>query len=278
MTERQKFEKHLDIDETGCDAATLLSAESGLSKTAIKQVMKKGAVWLTTATGTQRIRRADKQLPKGAILHLYYDAAVLHQQPSAAQLIADEGDFSVWFKPYGMLSQGSKWGDHCTIYRWAEQHLTPQRSAYVVHRLDRAASGLILLAHTKKTATAFARLFRERKIEKIYQAKVTGKLVQAMTIDKALDGKKAISHVTPLAYDESRDESVVKVSIETGRKHQIRRHLVQAGHPIVGDRLYGNVELTGEDNLALVACYLSFSLEDGNPKSYQLDSRYCLAP
>jgi len=278
MTEFQKFEKHLHIDEPGFDAATLLSAESGLSKTAIKQVMKKGAVWLTTATGTQRIRRADKQLPQGAVLHLYFDESVLQQQPSAARLIADEGDYSVWFKPYGMLSQGSKWGDHCTIYRWAEQHLTPQRSAYVVHRLDRAASGLILLAHTKKTAKTFSRLFLQRKIEKTYQARVTGKLAQAMTIDTALDGKKAISHVTPLAYDESRDESVVKVSIETGRKHQIRRHLAQAGHPIVGDRLYGDVEITDEDDLALVACYLSFSLEDDNPKSYQLDSRYCLAP
>ena len=278
MTERQKFERHLDIAESGCDAASLLSAASGLSKTAIKQVMKKGAVWLSTATGTQRIRRADKQLPQGAVLHLYYDEIVLQQQPSAAQLIADEGDYSVWFKPYGMLSQGSKWGDHCTIYRWAEQHLTPQRSAYVVHRLDRAASGLILMAHSKKTATAFSRLFRERKIEKTYQARVTGKLAQAMTIDTALDDKKAVSHVTPLAYDESRDESVVKVNIETGRKHQIRRHLAQAGYPIVGDRLYGNAELTGEDNLALVACTLSFSLEDDNPKSYQLDSRYCLVP
>lgn len=278
MTELQKFEKHLDINQAGCDAATLLSAESGLSKTAIKQVMKKGAVWLTTATGTQRIRRADKQLPQGAVLHLYYDASVLKQRPAAAQLIADEGDYSVWFKPYGMLSQGSKWGDHCTIYRWAEQHLIPQRSAFIVHRLDRAASGLILLAHSKKTATAFSRLFRERHIEKTYQARVTGKLVEAITIDTALDDKKAISHIMPLAYDERLDESVVKVSIETGRKHQIRRHLAQAGHPIVGDRLYGDSEMADEDNLALVACALSFRLDDGVHKSYQLDRRYCLAP
>jgi tRNA pseudouridine32 synthase/23S rRNA pseudouridine746 synthase len=278
MEAKRKFEKHLDIAESGANAATLLSADSGLSKTFIKQIMKKGAVWLTTAKGTQRIRRADKLLPQGAVLHLYYDEAVLQQQPAAAELIADEGDYSVWFKPYGMLSQGSKWGDHCTIYRWAEQHLAPQRSAFIVHRLDRAASGLILLAHTKKSAAEFSRLFHERKVEKSYQARVKGRLTETMTLDSELDDKKAISHVMPLTYDEMKHESVVKVTIETGRKHQIRRHLAQAGHPIIGDRLYGDAETAAKENLALVACYLSFSLDEENQKTYQLDSRYCPAP
>ena len=277
MTATQQFEKHLDVVEPGVNAATLLSAESGLSKTAIKQAMKKGAVWLTTPKGTQRIRRADKQLPQGAVLHLYYDKGVLQQEPQAAELIADEGDYSVWFKPYGMLSQGSKWGDHCTIYRWAEQHLTPQRSAFIVHRLDRAASGLILLAHTKKTAAAFSRLFQQRKIEKTYQARVKGRLSETMTIDTELDGKKAISHVMPMAYDETSNESVVKVSIETGRKHQIRRHLAQTGHPIAGDRLYGDAATSDKQDLALVACYLSFKLDDENRKTYELESRFCPA-
>ncbi len=54
--------------------------------------------------------------------------------------------------PYGMLSQGSKWSDHCTIARFAQQHLTPERPVFIVHRLDRAATGLILIAHSKKTS------------------------------------------------------------------------------------------------------------------------------
>ena len=272
MHDSGKFEKHLDISSPGLNAASLLADETGLSKTAVKQLMKKGAVWLTTTKGTQRIRRADKALPRGSTLHLYHDESVLQQEPLEAELIADEGDYSVWFKPYGMLCQGSKWGDHCTIYRWVEQHQQPQRSAFIVHRLDRAASGLVLLAHSKKTAAYFSKLFRERKITKVYQAKVEGIWSQPATIDTLLDDKPAVSHVMPLSVDHNLNQSLVRVEIETGRKHQIRRHLAMSGHPIVGDRLYGNGGVEGSENLQLISCYIGFNAPgDGEAKAYRLD-------
>jgi tRNA pseudouridine32 synthase/23S rRNA pseudouridine746 synthase len=217
-------------------------------------------------------------VPQGSTLHLYYDEGVLMQQPDEAKLIADEGQYSVWYKPYGMLSQGSKWGDHCTVYRWAEQNLSPQRPAFIIHRLDRAASGLVLIAHSKKVAAYFSRQFRDRKVEKVYQARVEGELPEAMTIDSKLDTKEAISHVLPKSFDAVKNQSLVEICIETGRKHQIRRHLAGAGYPIAGDRLYGNASREDTENLALAACLLAFDGPgDESRRIYELDRKYCPA-
>jgi len=270
MTKTLKFEKHVDIQEQEKTAVDILKDETGFSKQHIKQVMKQGAVWLTRQNKTQRIRRADKQLKKGDQLHLYYDEKVLSEKVAAAIVIADEGDYSILYKPYGMLSQGSKWGDHCTINRWAEQQLKPQRPAIIVHRLDRSASGLILIAHKKQTAGIFSRLFEQRQITKKYQAIVHGEFPAEMLLDAKLDGRQAISRASLIEYDSHADLSLLEVNIDTGRKHQIRRHLAEAGFPIVGDRLYGKAA-EGDENLKLVSYFLSFvSPIDQQLKQYVL--------
>ncbi len=265
-------EYHIEVAEDSVNAVELLAAESGLSKQKIKQAMQKGAVWLTDNKGTHRLRRKSKKLHSGTELHFYLDSAVLNETVDDAILVADEGDYSVWYKPRGMLSQGSKWGDHCAINRWVEQHLEPQRPAFIVHRLDRFASGLILLAHKKKTATLLADLFQNKKIKKHYKVIVCGQFTnEKVTYTKAIDNKPAISHVSLLQYDTVSDTSLVQVDIETGRKHQIRLHLSEAGFPVVGDRLYGNAKGEEED-LQLTAFKLSFpSPIDGTEKVYILD-------
>lgn len=266
-----KFDKHIVIERPDESPVSILSANTILAKTAIKQAMTKGAVWLTRGSHTQRIRRADKSLRSGDSLHLYYDEQILQQRPADAILIADEVDYSVWYKPYGMLSQGSKWGDHCTINRWVERHLQPQRPAFVTHRLDRAATGLMIIAHRKKVASYFAERFRRRTVEKRYQVIVHGHFPGSRTIDTAIGHKPALSHAERIGYDPARDESLLEVEIETGRKHQIRRHLAEAGFPVVGDRLYGGPRDQAGTDLCLSSCHLSFvSPGDDTRKTYTL--------
>lgn len=253
------IEHHITIDKENGNAVDLLAEHTGLSKQTIKQAMQKGAVWLTQNTHTQRLRRAKKTLQIGNTLHLYYDEQVLSEEPSTPQLIADEQAYSIWYKPYGMRSQGSKWGDHCTLHRWVEQHLSPQRPAFIVHRLDRAATGLMLIAHQKRMATALAKQFETRVIEKHYRVIIHGHFPitpSPYTIESDIDDRHAKSHVTVLKYHAESDRSLLDVHIETGRKHQIRRHLSSIGFPVVGDRLYGQTSET--ENLQLTAYSLSF--------------------
>ena len=192
------FEIHIKVNRPDQTALVLLAENTPLSKQKLKSAMTKGSLWLESSIGIHRLRRAKKILNPGDILHLYYDQAIQHSIPAAAELIADEGEYSVWNKPYGMYSQGSKWGDHCTIYRWAEEHLKPQRPAFLVHRLDRAASGLIILAHSKKMAATFSALFKNRQIQKQYKATVEGnpgQLTLPYTISNNIDEKPAISKI-----------------------------------------------------------------------------------
>ena len=269
-----KLERHVEIADADVKAADILCRSTSLPKATIKRAMTKGAVWLSRGRDTRRIRRADRALKPGDTLHLYYDQDILAQTPADATLIADEDEYSIWYKPFGMLSQGSKWGDHCTINRWVENHLKPQRPAFLVHRLDRAATGLIIIAHGRKTAAYFARQFRLGGIEKRYRAIVHGHFPDAMTIETPIENKPALSHVRLLDFNLSCDESLLEVTIDTGRKHQIRRHLSEAGHPIIGDRIYGATEQHDDRNLCLTSCHVSFlAPPDGIRRSYSLPTR-----
>lgn len=268
----ERFEKHIDISEQDKNAVDIL-IETGLSKQKIKEVMQKGAVWLSRKDATFRIRRAKKKLQVNDTLHMYYDDEVLSKIIEAPVLIADENKYSIWCKPYGMYSQGSKWGDHCTIHRWVEKNLEPQRSAFIVHRLDRAARGLMVIAHEKKIAAYFCALFSEREVKKIYHAVVQGQFPGHTDINTDIDGKPALSHVDVLAFDDANNQSLVEVSIETGRKHQIRIHLSEMGFPIVGDRMHGDSNYKDEINLSLTSNYLSFVCPvNGVQKTFELSA------
>jgi tRNA pseudouridine32 synthase/23S rRNA pseudouridine746 synthase len=232
MSDRKDHaEAHVVIESPDDRPIDLLGQATGLSKQRIKLAMTQGAVWMS----------AKRALRAGDELHLYYDAAILAEVPPEPNLVADIGAYSVWCKPRGLRSQGSKWGDHCTVVRWAERHLRPERSALTVHRLDR-------------------RLFRERDVEKRYRAVVSGDFSEQadpLRVEMPVDEKYAVSQFSLMEVSDDRRCSMIDVRIETGRKHQIRRHLAKLGYPIIGDRLYGSGVKDGVD-LQLTAYLLAF--------------------
>ena len=270
-TNTEHFESHITISSDNTTALDHLAADTSLSKQILKKAMTNGAVWLESAIGVQRLRRAKKVLSAGDTLHLYYDESIQQSAPEDAILIADEAEYSIWNKPYGMYSQGSKWGDHCTLYRYAEKHLQPQRPAFPVHRLDRAASGLMLLAHSKTMAATLSAMFQDRRLQKQYRAMVEGVLDNISlpyVIADDVDDKPAISKI--IALQQQGNDTLVTIEIETGRKHQIRQHLSGLGYPIVGDRLYGSGK--SHENLQLQSNYLRFNCPlTGKIKEYSLD-------
>ncbi|MBB6543341.1 RluA family pseudouridine synthase [Thalassotalea piscium] len=256
------IEKHIVIEQQK-SVIQAIEQVCQLSHQQIKIAINKGALWLSRGKYTQRLRRIKKTLLQGDTLHFYYNETVLAQVPNQAELIEDCLHYSVWYKPYGMLSQGSKWSDHCTITRWSETHLLPERPAFIVHRLDRAATGLILVAHSKTAAQALTKLFEARALQKQYHIICLGKLdsESVITVTEPIDNKAAKSHFKSLYYDKEKDLSLVEVTIETGRKHQIRKHAAYLDHPVYGDRLYNKVQvnITTAKNLQLSAAKLNFT-------------------
>lgn len=254
-------EFHFTVEYNQQTAIEVLTGGTDFSKQRLKKIMQQGAVWHQHKSQTLRIRRATKKLLAGDQLYLYYNEQVLSAECPTPELIKDYGEYSIWHKPRGMLSQGSKWGDHCTLTRWSEKYLTPERPSFLVHRLDRATCGLMLIAHSKKAATLLSQLFEKRAISKHYQAIVHGEWqdqTQTTSIDLPIDGKRAVSHIDFLTFNRDAFFSKVNIAIETGRKHQIRYHLSQLNYPIVGDRLYGKGEID-ELDLQLLAYQLSFT-------------------
>lgn len=252
------------IDETQLNrkASLLLAEHTGLPQSKIKDAMQKGAVWLHRGKVKQRLRRASKVLKVGDELALNYNPQILTQKVPEPQLVHDASDYSIWYKPFGLNCQGSRWGDFASIDRWVETHLSGltnqgERSAFLVHRLDRATTGLILLAHTKNAARLFSEMFKEGKVDKRYQSIVKGDFSgfpEAYEVERSVDGKSARSIFT--FVDQQDNCSLVDVALLTGRKHQIRQHLSSLGYPIIGDRLYG--EASNDKDLQLQSLSLSF--------------------
>ena len=119
-----RFELKIPVQQGSANAIDLLAESCELSRQQIKQAMSKGAVWLQKGKRTQRLRRATKTLNSGEVLRLYYDKLLLDQIPEAPELLKDFGSYSVWFKPPGMLAQGTEWGDHCSLLRVSELALS----------------------------------------------------------------------------------------------------------------------------------------------------------
>jgi tRNA pseudouridine32 synthase/23S rRNA pseudouridine746 synthase len=242
-------------------ACKFLAEFTALSKSRIKDAMGKGAVWLKKQKGKQhRIRRATAGLRSGDILSIYYDKTLLSKSSPRSELISDQGRYSVWVKPAGLMSQGTKYGDHCSLLRQAELYYKSRRKVYLIHRLDREASGLVLLAHDKTAAGQFSRLFQKQQIIKRYTARVLGNLAETLPgdkIDLELDGKSALTEVAVDHYDQETHTSKVYIVTRTGRKHQIRRHFEMIGHPVMGDPRYGK-DNKNKEGMQLAATALEF--------------------
>lgn len=107
-----------------------------------------------------------------------------------------------------------------------------------IHRLDKETSGLILYSKNFKVYQTFVKLWENKQIKKVYLAISHNDAdFRIRMLDLPLDGREAISKVKLLRKGSGL--SYFEIEIQTGRKHQIRRHLAAIGHPVVGDKVYG---------------------------------------
>jgi tRNA pseudouridine32 synthase/23S rRNA pseudouridine746 synthase len=249
----------------------VITEASGLSISVLEDAAQKGAVWISrarkaektdaktqTATRPVRLRNLHQPVSRSGAVMLNYNAQILAQSPKTLALVADHHNYGIWNKPKGMLCQGSKWSDHTTAVRVAESIVA--KRCHLVHRLDKAASGLLIVAYTANATRQLSRLFALKQIRKQYQVSVEGEfdLPLPHTISMPLDEKSACTEIVEAKWNAALNCTDLNVMIKTGRKHQIRRHLSLLGHPVVGDRLYSSV-VDSKKDLQLHACTLSFS-------------------
>ncbi len=172
-------------------------------------------------------------------------------------LIYEDDHILVVEKPAKLLSVATDKLEADTLHSKCVDYLKqndPKSWAYIVHRLDKETSGVMILAKTKSAKEYLQEQFSQREVYRIYHTLVEGMLnnesgtiTQYLTEDKNLNikstsknnkfGKQAITHFETLTKHES--TTLVRIMIETGRRHQIRMAMQSMGHPIVGDSLHG---------------------------------------
>jgi len=181
-------------------------------------------------------------------------------------------------KPSGLAVHRGWARDRFVLVDWVKS-ITDASTAYPVGRLDRGTSGVVLFALNREAASRFQSVLEGALSTKKYLALVRGTPPESGVIDHPLPRKEGGPRVPALsryktlatAQTEPRHLSLVEVIIESGRLHQVRRHLKHINHPVIGDSNYGRTELNrairdryGLGRLALHASSLSFvHPEDG---------------
>ncbi|MBQ8164159.1 MAG: RluA family pseudouridine synthase [Clostridia bacterium] len=176
-------------------------------------------------------------------------------------------DIVVCEKEYGIASQRS---DNENLVDMLTEHFN--KEVYPVHRLDITTSGVMVYALNQKSAAALSKDISERKLEKVYLAIAhgkcddQGKMVDLLYHDrlknksfvtktKRAGAKEAILDFERIAYDEGKDLSLVMITLQTGRTHQIRVQFAQRGHVLYGDGKYGAKD---NDKIALHSHKITF--------------------
>jgi len=183
------------------------------------------------------------------------------QQWAGLDVIHADAYLLVIEKPAGMLSVPGRGADKQDCAAARVQRLYPD--ALVVHRLDMATSGLLLMARGAAMQRRLSRAFADRQVGKRYLAVVAGRLVAPAPGDWALidlplaadwpnrprrivdpeHGKPSQTRWRVLDYDAACDATRLELEPITGRSHQLRVHLQALGHPILGDTLYGAADV-----------------------------------
>jgi tRNA pseudouridine32 synthase/23S rRNA pseudouridine746 synthase len=198
------------------------------------------------------------------------------------EIIFQDEDILVLNKASGLLSVPGRLPEHQDCLQNRVQRVLP--TATIVHRLDMATSGIIIMALNKPSHVFISRQFEQRKTQKSYIARVFGHIKEQQgSVDLPLicdwpnrpkqkvdheNGKQSLTHYQVLSYDKLSSESthpenestLVELTPITGRSHQLRVHMLALGHPILGDRLYAHEQaLTVSPRLQLHARNLSLA-------------------
>lgn len=221
-------------DEEGATLQDFLAGRLKVTKRAVKAMIDARVVWVNRKLvwiARHTVKAGDKvafvvQRSTGAKQDKTAEA-----RPHIRVLWQDDWYLAV-DKPAGVLTQGRDSAEE--ILREQEGN----REIHAVHRLDRETSGVLLFSKNAEALEAAIAMFKTHRVVKFYAALAAGGVErQASTLTETLDGERAVTHLKKV--QSNAEASFLSLRIETGRTHQIRRHLAGIRHPIIGDRQYG---------------------------------------
>ena len=229
----------------------LLTCFNSKSRNYVKGILTRGQVLVDGESCKDHAR----PLLPGQQITVLHRAPVLNAKPNIP-IIYEDDDMIVIDKPSGMLSISTDKEHTNTAYYIMNDYMKSRAKSgriFIVHRLDRETSGVMLFAKNERTKYALQESWDELAIRRGYAAVVEGKvsppegtitswLKQTKTLlmysSKEKDqGKLAITKYRTLQSTDR--HSLLDISLETGRKNQIRVHMKDIKHPIVGDKKYG---------------------------------------
>ncbi|MCL6601417.1 MAG: RluA family pseudouridine synthase [Paenibacillus sp.] len=248
----------------------LITHITNRGRNSIKSLLSRGQISVNGKAVTQH----NYQLHPGQTVALDMEKIVQVEELIGLQIVHEDDDIIVIQKDAGLLSIATSEENELTAYRQLMDHVrlsNPKNRIFVVHRLDRDTSGIMMFAKSERIQQALQNTWKDTVKERSYVALVEGSVRKPEgTVSSWLketstlkmyssphegDGLHAVTHYKLI--QSNRHFSLLEVQLETGRKNQIRVHMADIGHPIAGDKKYG-AETKTVGRLGLHARVLSF--------------------
>lgn len=175
--------------------------------------------------------------------------------PSGIAILHEDRDVIVILKAHGLLTVATEREREATAQAYLNQYLRSgnEERIHVVHRLDRETSGVLVFAKNFHARERLKEQFMVHSVDRIYVAIIEGIIdppkgtirsnlleqrdLKMVSVESHPDSKHAITHYRTI--ESKGNYAMLEVTLETGRKNQIRAHLSEAGHPVAGDTMYG---------------------------------------
>jgi 23S rRNA pseudouridine1911/1915/1917 synthase len=252
---KQQDDKVCIVEEQTGLLEFLLKQLADKSRNTVKSLLTNKTISVNGKTVTQH----DYPLKIGQSVRIASPEHMLKKQYKHLKVLFEDDELIVIDKPAGLLSIATDNEKEKTAYHLMTDYVrlgNPKNRIFVVHRLDRDTSGVLIASKNDKLRQALQENWNELVTRRGYTAVVEGvpketsgriqswlketKTLLAYSSGTPGDGQEAITNYTVTAV--SKDYALVKIDIETGRKNQIRVHMKDLGHPISGDKKYGAVK------------------------------------
>ncbi|MEM1282782.1 MAG: RluA family pseudouridine synthase [Chlamydiota bacterium] len=233
------------------------------SKTTLRSWVKEGRILVDQRPA----KKANQEIVSGQQIELGTKKKFL---PQGIEVLYDDAHITVIHKPERLLSVSTDFDQENTAHAILKDYYYPKK-VFVVHRLDQDTSGVMLFALKEEACEELKKMFEAHSLKRSYTAIVEGHFKEKQgtwksylfedsnyVVHSSQDPKRGKLAITHYQVDgTSKRYSLLDVTLETGKKNQIRVHCSEAGHPIVGDKKYG-AETNTIRRLCLHAYALSF--------------------